>query len=100
MEANPLANADGFFPFARKMLLDAHKRSGNEALADGIVGEIAQPSEMLDVTSKKAKEIQGRAKMGVYRLLRNERRGEASEAFLKISYVHGKVTNPPLKAKI
>jgi enoyl-CoA hydratase/carnithine racemase len=85
---------------ARKMLLEAHKWTGKEALADGIVDEIAEPSEMLDVALKKAKDIQGRAKMGVYSLLRNELWGEASEAFRKISYVHGKLTNTPPKAKI
>ena len=97
----------GFLPrlklrpqIARKMLLEAHKWTGKEALEDGIVDEIAEPSEMLDVALKKAKEIQGRAKMGVYSLLRNELWGEASEAFRKISYVHGKVTNTSPKAKI
>lgn len=85
---------------ARKMLLEAHKWTGEEALADGIVDEIAEPDQMLDVALKKAKEIQGRAKMGVYSLLRNELWGEASEAFRKISYVHGKQTNTPPKAKI
>ncbi|OAG07553.1 ClpP/crotonase [Paraphaeosphaeria sporulosa] len=97
----------GFLPrlklrpqIARKMLLEAHKWTGQEALADGIVDEIAEPDKMLDVALKKAKEIQGRAKMGVYSLLRNELWGEASEAFRKISYVHGKLTNTPPKAKI
>lgn len=97
----------GFLPrlklrpqIARKMLLEAHKWTGTEALADGIIDEIAEPSEMLEVALKKAKEIQGRAKMGVYSLLRNELWGEASEAFRRISYVHGKATNTPPKAKI
>ena len=48
---------------ARKMLLEAHKWSNKKALDDGIVDEIVEPSEMLDVALKKAKEIQGRAKM-------------------------------------
>lgn len=85
---------------ARKMLLEAHKWTGKEALEDGIVDEIAEPSEMLNVALIKAKKIQGKAKMGVYSLLRSELWGEASEAFRKISYVHGKATNTSPKAKI
>lgn len=85
---------------ARKMLLEAHKWVGKEALADGIVDEIAQPSEMLNVALKKAKEIQGRAKMGVYSPLRNELWGEAAEKLKSISYVHGRMVSAPAKAKI
>jgi enoyl-CoA hydratase/carnithine racemase len=82
------------------MLLEAHKWTGKEALADGIVDEIAEPSEMLEVALKKAREVQGRAKMGVFSLLRNELYGEATEALRKISYVHGKRVTAPAKAKI
>lgn len=85
---------------ARKMLLEAHKWTGQEALADGIVDEVAEPDRMLDIALEKAKQIQSKAKMGVYSLLRNELWGEASEAFRKISYVHGKFTNTSPKAKI
>ncbi|KAJ4294351.1 hypothetical protein N0V90_008041 [Kalmusia sp. IMI 367209] len=97
----------GFLPrlklrpqIARKMLLEAHKWTGKEALEDGIVDVIAEPSEMLDVALKLAREIQGRAKMGVYSLLRNELWGEAADAFRRICHVHGKPTNTPPKAKI
>lgn len=97
----------GFLPrlklrpqIARKMLLEAHKWTGKEALEDGIVDEVAEPSELLSVALIMARDIQGKAKMGVYSLLRNELWGEASEAFRKISYVHGKTTNTSLKAKI
>ncbi|KAK3216335.1 hypothetical protein GRF29_8g2990354 [Pseudopithomyces chartarum] len=85
---------------ARKMLLEAHKWTGKEALDDGIVDQVAEPSELLSVALEKARGIQGKAKMGVYSLLRNELWGEASEAFRNISYVHGKTTNTSLKAKI
>lgn len=85
---------------ARKMLLEAHKWTAREALADGIVDDIADPSEMLDVALKKAKEIQGRSRMGVYSLLRNELWGEAAEALRRISYVHGKHTSTSPQAKI
>jgi len=97
----------GFLPrlklrpeIARKMLLEAHKWTGKEALEDGIVDAVAEPGEMLDVALDKARQVQGRAKMGVYSLLRNELWGEASEAFRNISYVHGKPTSTPPKAKI
>jgi enoyl-CoA hydratase/carnithine racemase len=85
---------------ARKMLLEAHRWTGKEALADGIVDEVAEPSEMFEVALKKAKEIQGRAKMGVYSVLRNELWGEAAEQLKKISYVHGKRVTAPANAKI
>lgn len=85
---------------ARKMLLEAHRWTGKEALADGIVDEVAEPSEMLNVALKKAREIQGKAKMGVYSLLRNELWGEATEKLRSISYVHGRIVTAPAKAKI
>ncbi|KAF2709399.1 ClpP/crotonase [Pleomassaria siparia CBS 279.74] len=97
----------GFLPrlklrpqIARKMLLEAHKWTGKQALEDGIVDEIADPEVMLDVALKKARSIQGKSKMGVYSLLRNELWGEATEKIRSICYVHGKVITPPAKAKI
>lgn len=57
---------------ARKMLLEAHRWTGKEALQDGIVDQVAEPKEMLDVALTKARAVQGKAKMGVYSLLRNE----------------------------
>jgi enoyl-CoA hydratase/carnithine racemase len=85
---------------ARKMLLEAHKWTGKEALADGIVDAIAEPEEMFDKAIEMAKHVRGRAKMGVFSLLRNELWGEAGEKFRRISYVHGRVTGAPAKAKI
>lgn len=97
----------GFLPrlklrpqIARKMLLEAHKWTGKEALEDGIVDEIADPKEMLEVALKKARSIQGKSKMGVYSLLRNELWGEAAEKIRGICYVHGKRVTAPAKAKI
>jgi enoyl-CoA hydratase/carnithine racemase len=97
----------GFLPrlklrpqIARKMLLEAHKWTGKQALEDGIVDEIAEPEEMLERALEKARSIQGRAKMGVYSLLRNELWGEAAEKLKGICYVHGKIVTPPAKAKI
>jgi enoyl-CoA hydratase/carnithine racemase len=85
---------------ARKMLLEAHKWTGKEALEDGIVDAIAEPDQMFEKSLELAKHVRGRAKMGVYSLLRNELWGEAGKKFRRISYVHGKVTGAPAKAKI
>ncbi|KAF2642357.1 ClpP/crotonase [Massarina eburnea CBS 473.64] len=85
---------------ARKMLLEAHKWTGKQALEDGIVDDVAEPEKMLELALKKAKEVQGRAKMGVYSTLRSELWGEAQEKLRAISYVHGKIVSAPAKAKI
>jgi enoyl-CoA hydratase/carnithine racemase len=85
---------------ARKMLMEAHKWTGKEALRDGIVDEIAEPDEMLDRALALAKRVREKSKMGVYALLRNELWGEAAARFRAISYVHGRLTSTPAKAKI
>ncbi|KAF2127135.1 ClpP/crotonase [Dothidotthia symphoricarpi CBS 119687] len=85
---------------ARKMLLEAHKWTGKAALEDGIVDDIAEPEEMLQKALEKARSVQGKAKMGVYSLLRNELWGEAGEKIRGICYVHGRVVTAPAKAKI
>jgi len=85
---------------ARKMLLEAHRWTGNEALADGIVDAVAEPEQMLDKAIELAGQWAPKAKMGVYSLLRNELWGEATEKFQRISYVHGRMTSKPAKAKI
>jgi Delta3-Delta2-enoyl-CoA isomerase len=85
---------------ARKMLLEAHRWTGKEALKDGIVDAVAEPEEMLSKAMEVARQWAPKAKMGVYSLLRNELWGEATEALRRISYVHGRVTSRPAKAKI
>ena len=85
---------------ARKMLLEAHKWTGKEAFADGVVDAIAEPGEMLEVACKLAAEQAPRASMGVYGLLRSELWGEALEKFKKISYTHRKREGTEPKAKI
>jgi len=85
---------------ARKMLLEAHRWTGKEALADGVVDEIAEPDRMLEAALRVARLWAPKARMGVYSLLRNELWGEAAEKFKRISYVHGRVTGSPAKAKI
>lgn len=85
---------------ARKMLLEAHRWTGKEAYADGIVDAIADPDQMLDVACKLAAEQAPRAKMGVYGLLRTELWGEALKKFRRISYTHRRREGTEPKAKI
>ncbi|KAF2721855.1 ClpP/crotonase [Polychaeton citri CBS 116435] len=85
---------------ARRMLLEAYKWTGEEALKDGIVDIIAEPEQMFDEAVKLAQQWASKAKMDVYGLLRNELYGEAGRSFRDISYVHGRQTSPPAKAKI
>lgn len=115
---------------ARKMLLEAHRWTGSEALEDGIVDAIAEPEKMLDVALELGNKVAPKAKMGyvftlgsstprskwpnllsfftngwdemcsVYALLRHELWGDAIEKFQRISYVHGRMTSAPAKAKI
>ena len=85
---------------ARKMLLQAHRWTGREALADGIVDASVPPEEMLETAMTMARLWAPKARMGVYALLRGELYGEAGKAFREISYVHGWRTDRPAKAKI
>ncbi|EME87955.1 uncharacterized protein MYCFIDRAFT_85903 [Pseudocercospora fijiensis CIRAD86] len=85
---------------ARKMLLEAHRWTGQQAFEDGIVDAIAEPEKMLDVALDLARKLAPRAKMGVFAALRNELYGEAGRAFRNISYVHGNRTGTQAKAKI
>ncbi|KAL2409276.1 hypothetical protein ABEF95_012552 [Exophiala dermatitidis] len=85
---------------ARKMLLEAHRWTGQEAFKDGIVDEIAPPEQMRQRAVELAKSVAPRAAMGVYGLLRAELWGEALDKFKAISYVHRKRVGTAPKAKI
>ena len=85
---------------ARKMLLEAHKWTGVEAVKDGVVDEVCDPEKMEERAIEVARQHAGRAKMGVYGLLRSELWGEALEKFRRISYVHRRREGTPAKAKI
>ncbi|KAF2158920.1 hypothetical protein M409DRAFT_61264 [Zasmidium cellare ATCC 36951] len=85
---------------ARKMLLEAHRWTGKEALEDGIVDAVAEPEGMLEAALELGRRVAPKAKMGVFSLLRNELYGEAGRAFREISYVHGRRTGEAAKAKI
>ena len=85
---------------ARKVLLQAHRYTGREALEDGIVDEIAEPEAVLDTAVQCAERWKVKSKMGVYALLRNELIGEATEAYARNSYVHRKETAREPKVKL
>lgn len=85
---------------ARKMLLEAHRWTGKEALQDGIVDAIAEPDKMFDAAMDLAKQWAPKAKMDVYSVLRQELYGEAARNFREISYNYGRRVDPPAKAKI
>lgn len=87
-------------PVARRMLLEAHRWTGVEALRDGIVDELVEPEKMLDAALAFARRVAPKAKMGVYAALRGELYGEAGRAFRDISYVHGRRVGTTAKAKI
>jgi enoyl-CoA hydratase/carnithine racemase len=101
---------------ARKMLLEAHRWTPDEALRDGVVDLVVAEGEMMEKARwwrrrddgegemmEKAKELAGqwkvKAKAGVYGVLRNELWGDAGKAFREISFVHNKVVGPSM-AKI
>jgi enoyl-CoA hydratase/carnithine racemase len=64
----------------QKVLLEAYRYKGVEALEDGIVDAVAPPEKMLDVALKLAEKWKSKSKMGVYGVLRNELVGEATKA--------------------
>ena len=85
---------------ARKILMEAHRFTGKEALEHSIVDAIAAPEEMLDKALEIANMWKGKAKMGVYGLLRNELWGEATGKYAASSYVHGRETSSQPKMKL
>jgi len=85
---------------ARKMLLEAHRWTGEEALKDGVVDAIAEPDKMFDVAMEVARTWAPKAKMGVYGILRSELIGDAGKAFREISYNYARRADRPAKAKI
>ncbi|EXK81934.1 hypothetical protein FOQG_13693 [Fusarium oxysporum f. sp. raphani 54005] len=85
---------------ARKVILQGHKFTSSEALADGIVDEIASPEEMLNCALQLANRAKSKAKIGVYGLLKGELYGEALRAFQQISYVHSRLNSRQAKVKL
>lgn len=85
---------------ARKMLLEAHRWTGEEALRDGIVDAIAPPDKIFEVALNLARTWAPKAKAGVYGVLRGELYGEADRMFQSISYVHSRRTNRKALVKL
>jgi Delta3-Delta2-enoyl-CoA isomerase len=85
---------------ARKVILQGHKFTSSEALADSIVDEIAPPEEMLERALAIAERVKSKAKTGVYGLLRGELVGEAARAFQQISYVRSRLVSRQAKVKL
>ncbi|KAE8311394.1 ClpP/crotonase-like domain-containing protein [Aspergillus transmontanensis] len=85
---------------ARKVLLEGHRFTGEEALRDGLVDFIAQPDDMLAVAFELAAKWAPKAKAGVYALLRSELNGEMTRAVQQISHVYGRSTFLPGKTKL
>lgn len=85
---------------ARKVLLEAHKFTGQDALQAGIVDEIAAPREMLDRALSLAERIKDKSKMGVFALLRLELYGFAFRELQSVSHVHSQEVSKQPKAKI
>lgn len=85
---------------ARKMLLEAHRWTGKEALQDGVVDAIADPEEMFDAAMEMARKWAPKAKMDVYGVLRSELYGEAGKYFREIAFNYGRRPEAPAKARI
>ena len=85
---------------ARKVLLQGYKFKSSDALADGIVDEIAPPEQMFERALALAHRVKSKARTGVYGLLRAELYGDAVKAFQRISYVHSRVIAREAKVKL
>ena len=86
-------------PVARKMVLEAHRWTPEEALKDGIVDLVVEEVETVGKARDVAEKWMVKAKPGAYGVLRNELWGDAAKAFREISFVHNKTVGPS-KAKI
>ncbi|KAL4744379.1 hypothetical protein BDW72DRAFT_209062 [Aspergillus terricola var. indicus] len=85
---------------ARKVLLEAYRFTGVEALEHGIVDLVAPPAEMRTVARELAESVKARSKMGVYSLLRGELSGGALRDFMCISGVHGREVSRQPRVKL
>lgn len=82
---------------ARKVLLEAHRFTGPEALVDGIVDAVVPPDQMVEVAMAWARKWQGKARGQVYGLLRGELMGDAVQKFQALGFVHSR---PMAKVKL
>lgn len=87
-------------PIARKMLLEAHRWTADEAEKDGVIDEAVNSDVLLQKAIEKARAMAPKAKMGVYALLRNELYGEALEALQKVAHRHHRTSGGRLVHKL
>lgn len=73
---------------ARKMLLEAHRWTAEEAQKDGIVDQVGKSEEILSISLECAEKWAPMGKAGMYGILREELYGEASKALKTLSYTH------------
>lgn len=85
---------------ARKILLEAHKYTGLEALQDGIVDAVASPQKLNDLAMEWANRWKGKACGDVYGVLRQELMKPAVKSFNTLSYVHSRPTTRTPKMKL
>jgi enoyl-CoA hydratase/carnithine racemase len=84
---------------SRKMMLEAHRWTPNEALKDGVVDFVVPEGEIVERAKEVAEKWKVKSKAGAYGVLRKELWGDAGKAFREISFVHNQVIGPS-KAKI
>jgi len=80
---------------ARKMLLEAHRWTGEEALKDGVVDAVAPPERMFEVAMGVARKWAPKAKADVYGVLRSELYGQAGREFREIAFNYGRRPERP-----
>lgn len=88
---------------ARKVLLEGHRFTGKEALADEIVDAIAPPESMLQLALDQAEKWKVKARKGVYGSLRAELLLEPRQRLKASSNIHNDLAEPvrlPRRAKI
>lgn len=85
---------------ACKVLLEAHRFTGKEALVDGIVDSIAPPGELSDKAMEVAWKWKDKARADVYGTLRGELVGEALQKLKAASYVHSRTVRRRPRFKI
>jgi enoyl-CoA hydratase/carnithine racemase len=76
----------------RKILLEAHRYTGPEALKDGIVDALAALGELYSMATEWANHWKAKARADVYGVLRGELVEPAVESFNGLSYVHSQPT--------
>ncbi|KAJ5404558.1 hypothetical protein N7509_004429 [Penicillium cosmopolitanum] len=85
---------------ARKILLEAYRYTGREALEDGIVDAVAEPEGLDSLAMQLATRWKTKACGNVYGVLRGELVKPAVKSFSALSYVHSRPTSRTPKVKL